>query len=214
MAITHASRVPRRLRGDDPAAEHHVRIRRAASAAAAALVVAAVGGCAYPSEQSAVSGKGSEQTSQWNNPIGGVAVRSVRVADKRMPFTVRVLPLHPGPYRILVTPRRAHQLMAVVLQYRTAYGLIDVAEGLQQITAPKFRLMVRQWVALNGKPGTSGTSTAVTLNGSIPALMTASADGRTAAILWVESGVEYNITGPKLSKEACIHLGNLLASHQ
>jgi hypothetical protein len=100
----------------------------------------------------------------------------------------------------------------IVLQYRTSSGLVDVYEELPQVGPREFRKVIASWVALNGQPGTSGTATAVMVRGRYPGLMTTTADGSRSDIRWIDAGVEYSIRGQSLTKQACIHFANELAS--
>ncbi len=90
----------------------------------------------------------------------------------------------------------------VVLQYREPFGLVDIWEETPQITSRQFRHLITQWVALNGNPGSSGTSTSARVRGRYPALITTTADGRRSGIEWIQAGVEYVIGGPTLTKTA------------
>jgi hypothetical protein len=111
-----------------------------------------------------------------------------------VPFRIRLFP-GPPPYRILVT--RPPGTAIVVLQYRESFGLVDIWEETPQITSRQFRHLITQWVALNGNPGTSGTSTSVHVRGRYPALLTATADGRRSDIQWIQAGVQNLIRGPR-----------------
>ena len=161
---------------------------RVACLDAAALALAATTGC------TAQRGAGEQPpVPNWKDP-GGIAVASAAAAQKHVPFRVRLLP-GPPPYRILVT--RPPGTAIVVLQYRQPFGLVDIWGERQQITSRQFRHLITQWVALNGNPGTSGTSTSVHVRRRYPARITATADGRRSDIRWIQAGVEYLIRGPR-----------------
>ena len=177
--------------------------RASACLAAGALALAATTGC------TAQPGAGEQPpVPNWKDP-GGIAVASAAAAQKHVPFRVRLLP-GPPPYRILVT--RPPGTAFVVLQYREPFGLVDIWEETPQITSRQFRHLITQWVALNGNPGTSGTSTSVHVRGRYPALITTTADGRRSDIQWIQAGVEYLIRGPTLTRQDCHRLASQLAS--
>lgn len=180
------------------------RVRACLAVATVALV--AVSGCAQP-------GSGEQPpVPNWNNPIGGRVEVSMAAAQLHMPFHLRSLPTFPRSWRILDTPGLPPASRVIVLQYRTSFGLVDVYEETPQVSPGEFRKVIASWVGLNGQPGTSGTATAVMLRGRHPALMTTTADGSRSDIRWIEAGVEYSIRGRTLTKHACIHFANELAS--
>jgi hypothetical protein len=144
----------------------------------------------------------------WKDP-GGKPVASAAAAEQRVPFRVH-LPSGPPPYRILVT--RQPGTAIVILQYREPFGLVDIWEEMPQITGRQFRHLISQWVALNGNPGTSGTSTGVHVRGRYPAPITTTANGRRSDIEWIQAGVEYLIRGPTLTRHDCDRLASQLAS--
>ncbi len=180
--------------------------RVCACVAVAAVALVAVSGCAQP-------GSGEQPpVPNWNNPIHGRVEASLAAAQRHMPFHLRSLPTFPRPRRILDTPALSRDSRLIVLQYRTSSGLVNVYEETPQVSVSGFRKVIASWVGLNGQPGTSGTSAAVMVRGKYPALVTTASDGRRSDIRWIEAGVEYLITGPSLTKRACIHFANELAA--
>ena len=171
-----------------------------------AVAVVTVSGCAQ-------SGSGEDPpVPNWNNPIHGQAETSLAAARLHVPFPVRSLPGFARPWRILDTPGLPSDERIVVLQYRTSAGLVDVYEEKPQVSAGEFRKVIASWVALNGEPGTTGTASAVMVGGKYPGLMTTAADASRSDIRWIQAGVEYTISGPSLTKRACIDLASELAS--
>jgi hypothetical protein len=186
------------------------RARSAAGRAGAGLVatvaLVAVSGCAQP-------GSGEQPpVPNWNNPIHGQVEASLAAAQSHLPFHIRSLPGFARAGRILDTPDLRPRDRLIVLQYRTSSGLVNVYEETPQVSAGEFRKVIASWVATNGQPGTSGSSTAVMVRGKYPALVTTASDGSRSDIRWIEAGVEYLITGPSLSKLACIHFADELAA--
>jgi len=148
----------------------------------------------------------------WANPIPGDRQATLANAQAIMPFRLTTIPSLPSPRRVFVTPGQSRSLMVAVLQYMTPQGLLNEYEELPQLSNSQFQHMVKYWVALNGKPGTEGTATAVTIDGRYAALVTTSADGGTSDIRWIEAGVEYKIRGPSLTQAYCVELAGRLAS--
>lgn len=183
-----------------------VRARRHGWLVVAAVALVAVGGCAEP-------GSGEQPpVPNWNNPISGRVEPSLAAAQAHMPFHLRSLPGFERPWRILDTPGFPRDSRMVVLQYWTSSGLVDVYEEVPQVTADEFRKVIASWVGLNGQPGTSGSAAAVAVRGRYRALITTAADRSRSDIRWIEAGVQYTISGPSLTKRACIRFANELAS--
>jgi hypothetical protein len=192
--------------GASAARERSVGVRVRACLAAATVALVALSGCSH-------SGSGEQPpVPNWSNPIGGRAEVSMAAAQLHMPFRLRSLPTFPRPWRIFDTPGLPLASRVIVLQYRTSSGLVDVYEETPQVSPGEFRKVIASWVGSNGQPGTSGTATAVTVRGRYPALMTTTANGSRSDIRWIEAGVEYSIRGQSLTKHACIHFANELAS--
>jgi hypothetical protein len=74
------------------------------------------------------------------------------------------------------------------------------------------RQIIAWWVGQNDNPNTSGTTTAVTLLGKYPAMMTTAQDSSRSELMWIEAGTEFTILGPSLNQNACIRLAAQLAS--
>jgi hypothetical protein len=174
-----------------------------------AVVTAAfvsVSGCAR-------SGSGEQPpVPNWNNPIHGRVETSLTAAQLNMPFRLRSLRGSARLWRILDTPGLPSDERIIVLQYRTSAGLVDVYEETPQVSARAFRKVITSWVGLNGRPGTSGTASAVMVRGKYPGLMTTAADRSRSDIRWIQAGVEYTVRGPSLTKRGCIRLANELAA--
>jgi len=145
----------------------------------------------------------------WANPIAGVTVASIGMAQHQVPFKLSTIPGLPKPYRILLTPGRPANARVVVLQYRTSHGLVDEYEELPEVSMRQFQTVIKSWVGLNGKKGTEGTVTAIRLTGGVPAALFTAANDRTSSIRWIEPGVEYMIMGPRLTKRDCVRMANL-----
>jgi hypothetical protein len=125
-------------------------------------------------------------------------------------FQLHSISTLPPPYRILITPDRPLKQRVMVLQYHTSAGLVDEYEEAPQLNRSEFRAMVKHWVGLNGKPGTEGSSAAAQLKGGYPATITTTASGSTSDIRWIQTGIEYMIRGPSLTKTDCIRFANAL----
>jgi hypothetical protein len=151
--------------------------------------------------------------SSWQNPIDGVTISSLTAAQQYVNFPIIALPGLGNPSTILVTPNQAPTDTVVVVQYQnSSSGLINVYEETTSMSSTDFQNMIDSWVAVNGKPETEGSSTAVTLNNKLPALITTTADGSNSDIRWIQGGVEYTIRGPSLTQQACITFANALTA--
>jgi hypothetical protein len=185
----------------------HAGTYRWVTAAIAALI--AITGCGIGTAHVIQAGELPQEASpNWINPIGGVHETSLATVQRQLPFKLHVINSLPSPYRILLTPGRPRALRVVVLQYHTQWGLVDEYEEMPQLSPRQFRAAIRYWVGLNGKAGTSGTTTSVKLADGSAALMTTSADGGISDIRWIEAGVEYKIRGPALTQKECLTLAN------
>src|SRR6266851_1574346 len=171
------------------AARARYAVGRVGAGLVATVAFVAVSGCAQP-------GSGEQPpVPNWNNPIHGQVEASLAAAQVHIPFHIRSLPGFARAGRILDTPDLRPRDRLIVMQYRTSAGKV-----------------IANWVATNGQPGTSGSSTAVMVRGKYPALVTTASDGSRSDIRWIEAGIEYLITGPSLTKRACIHFADELAS--
>jgi hypothetical protein len=175
-------------------------------------------GCGHHQTSSGVHASGEAASlpqanpMNWANPILGEVQETLPQAQASVPFRLTAIPSLPSPRRIFVTPGRSRSMTVIVLQYMTPQGLVNEYEELPQLTQSQFNHMISYWVALNGKPGTEGTSTAVTLDGKYAGLVTTNASGSTSDIRWVEAGVEYKIRGPSLTERYCVLMADRLAS--
>jgi hypothetical protein len=151
--------------------------------------------------------------STWQNPIGGVTVSSLTAAAQYVNFPLIAMPGLGNPSTILVTPNQAPADTVVVVQYQnSSSGLINVYEETTSMSSTDFQNMIDSWVAVNGKPETEGSLTAVTLNNKLPALITTTADGSNSDIRWIQGGVEYTIDGPSVTQQACVTFANALTA--
>lgn len=149
----------------------------------------------------------------WQNPIGGVTVSSLADAQQHVKFPIIAMPGLGQPSTILITPDQAPVDTVVVVQYQnSSSGLINVYEETTDMSSSDFQDMINSWVAVNGKPETAGSATAVTLNDKLPALITTTEDGSNSDIRWIQGGVEYIISGPSLTQQTCTTFANALSS--
>ncbi len=144
----------------------------------------------------------------WDNPIGGVEVPSLVLAEAALAFD----PIVPGglgdPKTIMIsdlgTPEDGRVLAFI---YDTEkYGRIDVLQRLPDVPVADYDTANDSVVAANDAPGTQGTAEIIEVRAGSRALLLTAPDGVTVRIYWLEDDVEIVVMGPALSRDQALQI--------
>jgi hypothetical protein len=148
----------------------------------------------------------------WQNPIEGKRVASVKAAENAVAFQVYEPKNLGTPSQIFVSdPEVPLSDRQVDFLYETAqYGLVSVGEGPADPPASEWEKFIKSVVARNDDPTTHGSAEIVPLDYGSDALITTTEDKSRSDICWLDSAgtIEFCILGPTLSRDEVVTIAN------